>query len=72
MKRKTAAEGSIRARAIQLSKKLSKRNERKVLEKMMQDRAFVLRCMTGRGWTREQLMNDKEWKQLNDKLESLK
>lgn len=71
MKRK-AAEGLIKARVIQLSRKLSKRNERKVLEKMMQDRAFVLRCMTGRGWTREQLMGDKEWKQLNDKLESLK
>jgi hypothetical protein len=41
---------------------------KKVIEMAMRARAFELRQMTGRGWSREELMKDKIWSDLNDKL----
>lgn len=50
---------------------MNKRDKRKFYEESLRQRAFELRQMTGRGWTREELKNDKVWAELNNELEAL-
>jgi hypothetical protein len=50
------------------------RSERKTVKELiekMQQRAFEIRQMTGRGQTREQLLKDTKWSELNREYETL-
>lgn len=50
---------------------MTKREKRKDLEKQMYDRAFELRQLSGKGWSRQQLMTDPKWSELNNELKKL-
>jgi hypothetical protein len=50
---------------------MNKVQKRKEIERQMIERSFELRQMTGRGWDREALEKDPEWKELNEKLKAL-
>lgn len=50
--------------------RLERKKTKELIDKM-QERAFEIRQMTGRGQTREQLLKDAKWSELNREYEIL-